>query len=70
MLGGQSKPLRFLQGILTGKEREWLQTSDHAGAFQFRRLNFMLQSFPGDKLIEKHITWLLLGVISHRMAYK
>jgi len=65
----QSKQLRFLQSILTQKERKWLKDSNHPEAFRFRRLNFMLQNFSGDANIESMIGYLLLDIISNKTAY-
>lgn len=66
----QPKSLKFLQAILTGKERKWLQSSKHDSAMRYRRLNFLLDGFPGDKKIESMMAWSLVGVISDKLAYK
>jgi hypothetical protein len=65
----QTKQLRFLQSILTGKERKWLRSSNHEKALQFHRLAFMLLGFPGDEKIEEMMAWSLLGIISNKLAY-
>lgn len=66
----KTKRLRFLNGILTRAERYWLQKSYHRDAMRYRRLDFLLHGVPGDEKIESMMSWLLLGIISNKVAYE
>jgi len=62
--------LVFLRTILTGKERNWLETSPHEVARRFRWLRFLLGVSTDVDGVEHMTSILLMDVMSNRRAYQ